>query len=501
MDGRRLRAFNPLRLQKFLGLIALKRGPHPRSQLAFELWSDSHESRARTHLRKLLHKLRQSLPGIGEFVEIDNGAARLIPTALTDVEVWRFRDALAGGDLELAARLYAGDLLPSLYDDWVLHDRAKLRDEFYDALVQLAERAVRRGDHAATLRYSRRVIDLEPSDEAAVRVQIEAHVALGDRTAALRVYHRCAAALESDFAVAPGEKIARIYRQLQASGTKHNVLPTRIWNLSLSHRSWVALLSSIGSSKPGRQYPRVGRISCWWPENLASERPGLHTSLPVACEQEGMWWHQLAPTRLRAGRPGALVVDLLRSDALQINVDGAGAGLEGELARLLPELLDTSQSSGLDRPDDLAQRHRLFDAVNRAMVSDRPRLLIIDDLQWCDVETIELIGFFARASRTAPVLIVGTVRLEEVAEGHTLGDLVDALAKDRVVTTVHLDRLDEATTATRHCCINATRQNSRHVALRGPLSPSETCALMTRLEMLRMTSKDRPPVGEGATST
>jgi hypothetical protein len=75
------------------------------------------------------------------------------------------------------------------------------------------------------------------------------------------------------------------------------------------------------------------------------------------------------------------------------------------------------------------------------------------------------------------------------------------LAKDRVVTTVHLDRLDEATTATRHCCINATRQNSRHVALRGPLSPSETCALMTRLEMLRMTSKDRPPVGEGATST
>ena len=69
-------------------------------------------------------------------------------------------------------------------------------------------------------------------------------------------------------------------------------------------------------------------------------------------------------------------------------------GLRAELARLLPELLDASQPSGPRPVGDLAQRHRLFDAVNRAItVGDRPRLLIIDDLQWCDAETIELIGF------------------------------------------------------------------------------------------------------------
>jgi tetratricopeptide (TPR) repeat protein len=91
----------------------------------------------------------------------------------------------------------------------------------------------------------------------------------------------------------------------------------------------------------------------------------------------------------------------------------------------------------------------LFDAVSRAIVAgDRPRLLIIDDLQWCDAETIELIGFVVRSGQTAPVLFVGTVRWEEIPEHHPLVGLVDALGHDHAVTSVPLDRLDEAATAT-----------------------------------------------------
>jgi len=58
VDGRRLRAFNSLRLQRFLALIALRRGPQHRSRLAFELWPDSDETQARTNIRKLLHDFR-----------------------------------------------------------------------------------------------------------------------------------------------------------------------------------------------------------------------------------------------------------------------------------------------------------------------------------------------------------------------------------------------------------------------------------------------------------
>ena len=103
LDGRRLRAFNSLRLQRFLALIALRRDLQHRSRLAFELWPDSDERQARTNLRKLLHDFRHSLPDIGEFVEIDNETVRWIPTGPSEVDVLRFHDAIAAGDYELAA--------------------------------------------------------------------------------------------------------------------------------------------------------------------------------------------------------------------------------------------------------------------------------------------------------------------------------------------------------------------------------------------------------------
>src|SRR4030095_13696605 len=76
-----------------------------------------------------------------------------------------------------------------------------------------------------------------------------------------------------------------------------------------------------------------------------------------------------------AGRlPWGPVVDLLRTDALRSHIDTLDAVWRAELARLLPELRDVSQPSERSEAGDVAQRHRLFDAVTRAIVvGDRPR--------------------------------------------------------------------------------------------------------------------------------
>jgi DNA-binding SARP family transcriptional activator/tetratricopeptide (TPR) repeat protein len=438
LDGRRLRAFNSLRLQRFLALIALRRGPQHRSRLAFELWPDSDESQARTNLRKLLHDFRHSLPDTGEFVEIDNETVRWIPTGPSEVDVLRFHDAMAAGDLELATRLYSGDLLPACYDDWVLDERAKLRAEAYGALVRLTADAAGRDDRKAAIRFAQRIIDLEPTDEAAVRIQMEAHLALGDRTAALRSYHRYAEVLERDLAVPPGEAIRAMYRQLRAGTPNRDEVQGK-------------------DLAPVAESPFVGRGPARGSGAhllLVTGEPGIGKSrlaleLARRVRAEG---HLVASARAyeAAGRlPWGPVVDLLRSDALRSHIDTLDAVWRAELARLLPELLDASQPSEPSQSGDLAQRHRLFDAVSRAIVvGDRPRLLVIDDLQWCDAETIELIGFVVRTGQRTPILIVGTVRSEEVPEHHPLVGLLDALSHDQAVTTVPLDRLDEATTAT-----------------------------------------------------
>ena len=470
LDGRRLRAFNSLRLQRFLALIALRRDLQHRSRLAFELWPDSDERQARTNLRKLLHDFRHSLPDASEFIEIDNEIVRWIPTGPADVDVLRFRDAIAAGDLMLAARLYSGDLLPACYEDWVLDERGKLRAEAYGALMRLTEEAAGHDDHKATIRYAQRLIDLEPTDEAAVRIQMEAHLALGNRSAALRAYHRFAEVLERELEVAPGEAIGAMYQRLRAGALDRDEVHGEVQDADLA---------------PVAESPFVGRdlelnqLNEAW--NTAREggahlllvtgEPGigktrLAQELGRRVRAEG---HVVASARAyeAAGRlPWGPVVDLLRSDALRSHIDTLDAVWRTEIARLLPELLDAPQPSGPSQSGDLAQRQRLFDAVSRAIVADRPRLLIIDDLQWCDAETIELIGFVVRSGRTAPVLVVGTVRLEEITEHNPLGELVDALGHDHAVTTVPLDPLDEATTATLAARLRATNTIDPELAAR-----------------------------------
>ncbi len=161
-----------------------------------------------------------------------------------DVDVLRFRDALAASDLELAARRYSGDLLPACYDDWVLDERAKLRAEAYGAFMRLTEESAKRNDHKATIRYAQRIIDLEPTEEAAVRIQMEAHLALGNRAAALRAYHRCAEVLERELAVAPDEAIGAIYQRLRAGTLDHDeVRGARTWHPSPNRLSWAATSS------------------------------------------------------------------------------------------------------------------------------------------------------------------------------------------------------------------------------------------------------------------
>lgn len=449
LDGRRLNAFNSIRLQRFLALIALPRDPQHRSRLAFELWPDSDERQARTNLRKLLHEFRHSLPGIDEFVEIDNETVRWISNGPSEVDVLRFYDAMAAGDFELAARLYSGDLLPACYDDWVLDERAKLRAEAYRALVRLAEEAAGRDDHKATIRHVQRIIDLEPTDEAAVRMQMEARLALGDRAAALRSYHRYAEVLERDLAVSPGEAIEAMYQQLRVGTLKRGHVPGE--NLApVAESAFVGRDLEWNQLDEAWNTARAGRAHLV----LVTGEPGIGKSrlaleLGRRLRAEG---YVVASARAyeAAGRlPWGPVVDLLRSDALRSHIDTLDLVWRIELARLLPELLDASRTTGPSQSGDVTQRHRLFDAVSRAIVAgDHPCLLIIDDLQWCDAETIELIGFVVRSARTVPVLIVGTVRSEEVPENHPLVGLVDALGHDQAVTTVSIDRLDEATTAT-----------------------------------------------------
>jgi DNA-binding CsgD family transcriptional regulator len=74
-----------------------------------------------------------------------------------------------------------------------------------------------------------------------------------------------------------------------------------------------------------------------------------------------------------------------------------------------------------DRPEDvLAARHRLFVRVLEQladMAARSPLLLVLEDLHWADESSRELLAFLAVRLRAERVLLVGTLREEELGSG------------------------------------------------------------------------------------
>ncbi|MGH2344244.1 MAG: ATP-binding protein, partial [Chloroflexota bacterium] len=72
---------------------------------------------------------------------------------------------------------------------------------------------------------------------------------------------------------------------------------------------------------------------------------------------------------------------------------------------------------------------------------------LIDDLQWCDQETLEWLHFLLRFDPAARLLVVGTIRVEELAAHHPLRTFLLHLGNTVGVLEIDLQPLDAAETA------------------------------------------------------
>lgn len=454
LDGHRLSGFKGLRLQRFIALVILRGGAQQRSRLAFELWPNSDDAQARTNLRKLLHEFRLSLPNSDAFIEINSEQIHWREEAQASVDVLQFRKAMSVGDFEGAASAYGGDLLPACYEDWLLEARSTLRIDALAAMTKLIEEAAKHGNPEAVLVHSRRVLEFEPTDEKAIYHLIEAYRALGERNAAMRAFHRYSDEMERELGVAPGEKVCALYRQVRSGFSRSKKMEVPEHVQSASHQVAAAPFVGRGPELAALQsewrFAREGSARL----ALVTGEPGIGKSRLVQelGRRVAAAGDLVVAARAyeAAGRlPWGPVVDLLRSESLRDQAYALDPVWRAELSCLLPELADHGEPPARPGSGDPAQRHRLFDAVKRALISpDRPSLLVVDDLQWCDSETIEMIGFVIRSQPTAPVLIVGTFRTEELPDLHPLNRMIDAFEIDGVGKTVPLKPLDEATTAT-----------------------------------------------------
>ncbi|MBE1462245.1 ATP-binding protein [Kibdelosporangium phytohabitans] len=112
--------------------------------------------------------------------------------------------------------------------------------------------------------------------------------------------------------------------------------------------------------------------------------------------------------------------------------------LADELALVVPEFGDGPATS----PEE---RFRVFEAVTEYLTGLGKVLIVLDDLQWADPPTMQLLVHLAMAIGAAPVMIVVTYRDTEVPAA--LSTAVASLVREDTVSRIHLDGLSETEVA------------------------------------------------------
>ena len=446
---------NMLRLQSLLAYLVLHRhAPQSRHHLAFLLWPDTTESQAHTNLRNLLHRLRRALPEADLFLQIDGQTVQWRPEGPFTLDVADFERAAAQASsaaLQEAISLYRGDLLPGCYDEWLLTKREQLRQTFAETLERLAQTLEAQRDYDLAIHYAHRLLQHDPVHEVTCRRLMRIYALNGDRAAALRTYHTCATLLQQELAVEPGPATREVYE--------------RLLNLEVS---------SVAPPSPSlaARSPLIGRDQEWdrlrqaW-RDAAQGRPHFILISGEAgigktrlAEELGEWAKRqgiaTASAHCYAAERGlayAPVVAWLQTGLVQSALSKLAEVWLVEIARLVPELL--VERPELPQPGPLTeswQRRRLFEALARATLActgkSQPLLLQIDDLQWSDPETLEWLAYLLRFAPQAPLLIVGTLRPEEVEASDPVAALLLSLRRDQQFSEIELGPLDAAKTAT-----------------------------------------------------
>jgi DNA-binding NarL/FixJ family response regulator len=140
--------------------------------------------------------------------------------------------------------------------------------------------------------------------------------------------------------------------------------------------------------------------------------------------------------------PYGPVVALLRS-YLRARPDGLEScgPLRSHLAMLLPEL--GSEPAASDRATLTEAIRCAFEQIAR----EGHPLMVLDDLQWSDEATLELLAALASALEQIPVLVIGAYRSDGLPRDHMLRWLRNELRRGGHLSEMSLSPLDHAETA------------------------------------------------------
>jgi predicted ATPase len=296
------------------------------------------------------------------------------------------------------------------------------------------------GDFAGTAETGARWIGLDGLNERAYRRKMRAHFSAGERGQALETYTACQAILMQELHAQPEpdtEALAEHIRSQQRPAVA--VLDSPATPVSYLESKFAGRTAELQVLVEHYRRAAQGQLQVV----IVSGEAGIgKTRLAVEflawCRSQGAEVLRESAFESGSHMPLQPLVEALRSRLTQLPQLLAGAPRAGlaSLARLLPELQEGYPGLGALPADLVLSQTQLFEPLTRLtlhLAGPAPLVLFLDDLQWADSATLEMLQYAARRwhASAAAVLLLLDLRSEALqpATRHQPARLADWLAQ------------------------------------------------------------------------
>ena len=468
-----------------LAYVALAPGSsQPRDKLASLLWGSTLDTTARTSLRQTLYAIRKCLRDAGpRLFTVDGDVVRLDADAVVvDVREFETRAADATPSaLAEAAALYQGEFLDGLtvqeqpFDDWLLGHRERLRELALQSLSGLLAHQRSVGSSEAAVQTALRVLELDPLQEPAHRALMQLYVETGRRGSALRQYQLCVATLQRELRAEPEAETKALYHEILRGRTQVTAERSSPPSMPVTSRPIVGP-APLAEPAPAWEPPLAGRQ-----RDLARLREALDRALAGRGElvaligEAGAGKSRLVSelttaanrrqARVLVGRcyeterilPFAPWVHALRSGRVVEErhvFDTLEPGWREEVGRLLPELsregkspAPASGTTPIGRSGGDARYP--FEAISellKRLTRRQPLVVVLEDAHWADEMSVRFLAFLGRRVRDIPLLLVVTIRDEELADVGLLRQSLNELDEEGELVRLPVSPLSRSET-------------------------------------------------------
>lgn len=467
------------RMQRtLLARLAIAAG-HPVSSdaLVEDLWGDSPPADPGHALQAHVSRLRTELP---VEIELVAGGYRIVPEDV-EVDTARFTQLceeghnalstqdsrLARSKLRAALSLWRGPVFADLAGATGLRLHAiRLEEVRRDAVADRIDADLSCGDRGALVPELRALLAEHPLHERHWgQLMITLHRE-GRESEALDTYRQARELFADQLGTEPGEQLQQLHQEFLASIVPDDAAGAD--SASGAPRSDHTFLAA-GVQPPSLPRDIVRRVSSSFTgrdrefETLAKEwsRSGDDLRMVTITGEPGIGKTRLAAefgaalgdqgTQVLFGRcdtsltvPYQPFTEMMRSDLHALTGDRLMQRLgphPAELTRLLPELATRLPDDVQPlRSDAATEQYRTFDAVAgwfAEMSKTEPLVIVIDDLQWAEQQTVLLLRHLVRSPRAIRGLVIATYRDRELAGAEARSDLVTGFTRQSE-TLVHL---------------------------------------------------------------